>query len=438
MRTSRSLAANSVIRFLTESAVLGFGLVSGVVVARSLGPEGKGTLATLAFLFGVIGQTTPLGVDEASIILIGQRRASLQRALSAALPLMLVSAIVGMGLLVGMVSFQFGLEGSMAWTVVFACTLIPLVGCSFLFTGLLSSQEQIARTSLARMVARGVTLVVLIAFALSSPLTLTRSVAAEALGMAFGAAMLFRWLARENVSFRLSWDPTYLREAVPKGLQIQGGRVISNLADRVDLLFVLAISGRAATGQYSVALTVGHLVSHATFAMTFATFPRMASIQDDEEAMQLTKRACRFGLASALTTALALGAIVPSVLPRLFGDGFTPAVTPALLSLVGGIFWSSQLLLARAWAARGTTQLMLRAYGAGLVVMLALDLWLIPSFGITGAAAASVAGPVVGTIVCIREYKRALGTRFRVTDLIPRGEDFVALIKLPGELLRGR
>ena len=53
--------------------------------------------------------------------------------------------------------------------------------------------------------------------------------------------------------------------------------------------------------------------------------------------------------------------------------------------------------------------------------MVGLDFALIPTFGLEGAAIASVLGSIAGLVVCLIHLKRHLG--MELSALIPRGAD---------------
>jgi O-antigen/teichoic acid export membrane protein len=79
----------------------------------------------------------------------------------------------------------------------------------------------------------------------------------------------------------------------------------------------------------------------------------------------------------------------PVVLPLVYGDAFRDAVVPAWVLLVGLAGGGVTGVLTAFLSGSGRPGLGSAALGSGLVVTLALDIALIPAFGIVGAATAS-------------------------------------------------
>src|SRR5437870_1591443 len=95
-RIPSSLARNSAFRLTANVARLLLGLATGVMTARWLGPDDKGSLSTLLFvghvvLFYVCG----LGLGEAATVLVGRGAVSLQRAVSGSIGLLAPACGVG-------------------------------------------------------------------------------------------------------------------------------------------------------------------------------------------------------------------------------------------------------------------------------------------------------------------------------------------------------
>lgn len=91
------------------------------------------------------------------------------------------------------------------------------------------------------------------------------------------------------------------------------------------------------------------------------------------------------------------------LIPLLFGAAFNGTVMPLLYLLPGVLFLSAQTLLASYFAGKGRPVVNLYSTMAALVIVLALDLWMIPVWGASGAAIASSIAYAVG---CLYTYYR--------------------------------
>jgi hypothetical protein len=79
---------------------------------------------------------------------------------------------------------------------------------------------------------------------------------------------------------------------------------------------------------------------------------------------------------------------------------------------------------------------MFTSFALSTVVMVIGDLALIPSFGLTGAACAAVAGSFAGALICVLGYRRSEG--IRLSEVLPRSRDLASLARIALGLLPRR
>ena len=419
-----SVTIGSLSRFTAELAGAAFGLVTGAVTARVLGPTGKGELSTLSYLVALFAPACAFGLGEAIVALLGQRRVSLSRALSGASGLLLPAMTVGfVGVLLsgGVV---IGFEAHQSALVIAAGTL-PVITLVTVVGIVLDSQQRLVWHSLVRVgiaIATSFATVLLVAV---WHLGIAGGVAAILVGWGAGLCVLLGLLAATGALARPRWDRDFLRLALPLGVPVQMSYLLIVAAARVDLLIVLALRGKANAGVYSVALTLGQLVTYAPLGLAAAAFPRLALISA-ADAAPFAARVYRVGLAAAFVSGIGLAVIVPVVTPIAFGRDFSRATSPALILLGAGMLSAGQWMACRFMAARGHTRPLAESYGASLAAMVALDLALVPTVGIRGAAISSLFSSLLGLGVAVRRLQTNEGVASR--SLVPTSSDFVELL----------
>jgi len=414
---------------MSDAAHLLFGFASGVITARWFAPAGKGAFAALVSLVTLFATIASLGLGDAAVILIGRGEVSLRRMLSAiVVPVVVAAAMAGVALTF-FAGVQLGGQGpSLGHAVTAAGLCVPPVACFYVLSFIMNARERIVETSVLRGAVHLVNLIALLFLVILFQLHITGGLIAMGLAFALGSLVTLFLVRRMGATFRPTWDKPVLVRALRLGLVIEFANALLTVAARIDVFFVYALAGRASAGHYSVALTMGQLVTFASLALSFALFPRIAQMTE-AEGFGMVAQASRLGLATSLLSAAVLMVVIPVATPLAFGRAYSPAIGPALLLLVGGTLWAQQSLMARARTALGHTRLQLLAYGSTLVTMIVLDLLLIPKWGIMGAAAASMLSPTVGLVVCIKAYvphlKRS-GLSFR--DFIPGKQDLLVLL----------
>lgn len=257
-------------------------------------------------------------------------------------------------------------------------------------------------------------------------------------------AVLTLFLVRKVVTLRARVDREYLGQAVRYGWKANLTSTLTYLNHRIDLLVLMLVLVGVYTetgtnpdpdenleeaknlagiqvAYYSMAVTWAELVWHFPEAMRDLFFSKVAG-SSHEQARQLTPVLSRLGLLISLVGAVAIVLIIDPAMgfvtwlargnSSVWYDDWSEPVGMALWLLVPGTvgFTVSKVLQADL-AARNHLQTCVNAQVCVLVVMLGLDLWLIPEHGALGAAVASTAAYVIGTIWTLWAYGAQTGTR---------------------------
>jgi O-antigen/teichoic acid export membrane protein len=183
-------------------------------------------------------------------------------------------------------------------------------------------------------------------------------------------------------------DRALARTIVTFGLLGQVGGVVGLLNLRLDFIVLGSMAGPGPLGVYAVSSKFAELVKLPALAVTWVSYPRIAR-QGAVASMRMLRHQLPWlaglGIVGAGVIALSAGPL----LPALYGHEFVESVVPAVIIVVGlvaspaGGLASGYLLGTRR---PGTNSLV---QGVGLLATLALDLLLIPHFGVVGAAVAS-------------------------------------------------
>jgi O-antigen/teichoic acid export membrane protein len=215
-------------------------------------------------------------------------------------------------------------------------------------------------------------------------------------------------------------SPALARHVAAYGFRAQLGSIALLLNARLDFALVGAMVGPASLGIYAVASRYAELLRLPSLAMNYVLYPDYAR---DGGAVAADKaRAMLPGIGwvpAALAVPMALAA--PLVLPLFYGPAFKEAVLPACVLLIGLAGGGVVGVISAYLQGAGRPGLYSAAVGAGLPVTVALDLLLIPHFGVMGAAVASTAAYVTTTgvlVACFRVVTRAEGRAARAAGAV--------------------
>ncbi len=375
----------------SQVAALFLIVANAAIIARVLGPAGKGayTLATLAPT--VLGLLLGLGLGVANAFFAGSRRftvAQLTRnstgfaLLASAAGLMAVAVLARSGLLARL------LPGVPITVATLALTIFPLA----LFTGFLTSTLQgIGRIYAVNVVTLGqalANLLLTMAFVLLLGWGLPGAVLAFAGAAAVALLIAAHLLRADGGAYHPALESAVLRPALSFGLRGYIGNVLQFFNYRLDAFLVNAFLGPAGVGIYSVSVSLAEMLWYLPNAVSFVIFPRAARTRP-KEMNAFTPRVFRATLGLTALGGLALALLGPALIRLIYGPAFASAFLPLLALLPGVVLLGGAKVLTNEIAGRGHPLYNSLASALGLVLTVGLDLYLIPRWGVLGAAVAS-------------------------------------------------
>nr|WP_281067950.1 oligosaccharide flippase family protein [Arthrobacter stackebrandtii] len=397
---------------------MGLSLASAPIIARSLGPSGRGlTAAALAALI-IVPLIISFGYPMAVRRHVARHGVSgiLNRSRLLLLVLILPSWAIG---LVLSKSVLADLNTQAAFAFVIAMTCSPLAVSWILDSNVLIAQQRFGGYSTLNIVQPLVSIILIILAWITSNVTVEIVIWAQ-LGSSLAAFIVgllivpFEYSGENRVS---------ILPLIREGFSYSGSQIAEAASQRVDSILLLGIIGPYGTGIYSVAFTVASLPLALTQAVSGAIFKSAAS-NPDLSTGGLAPAALRASVVIGFASALTIGIASPLFIPFLFGPEFLPAVPIALLCLgatlalsVGGV--ASNLL-----AAFGKGWVMTAAQVGGLAINILLIFLLAPLLDETGAAIAKVVGCWVCLAVCLT------GLRITPRLLVPGTKDLSYSVRL--------
>jgi O-antigen/teichoic acid export membrane protein len=163
----------------------------------------------------------------------------------------------------------------------------------------------------------------------------------------------------------------------------------------VDREFVSWYKGNAEVGVYSAAVKIASVITFVMVAFRTA-WPAFAySIEDDREAKRTYSFVLTYLLAFTSWAALALGALAPWWVRLLTDPRYQRAEKGVALLAFAGAVYAGYVVLAIGSGRARKTQLNWVVTGAGAAVNVGLNFWLVPSYGMVGAAVSTVVAYVV-------------------------------------------
>lgn len=374
------------------------GTITGVLVARGLGPAARGELVIASAGPLLIGSLLILGLDEALVYRLAQSSTAADRgrvvgsALATGVALGLLATIVALVL-----QWQYfrPLSKLVDERTLLVYGTLPLIFVySQVVLATMRAREQYRLWNVCRATVPVTYLVLLLGLGADHYLSAASVLIAHyAANLGLALYLVGRLRLEERLSVELSSSAQLLSLGLKHHL-ISVGQFVNQ---RVDQVILARVVSAEQLGLYAVAVTYSSLALSVALAPAWHLFSR-ASRDGSIDATE-------FRLVQRSTTAgVALLAVVnvvcaPIIIPAVFGRTFAAAVTPAAILLLGGPALALSALRAAAWKASGRPVPAALAEGAGIVVTVVGLTVFSQKFGIIAAACTSVVA--YGTVAAV-------------------------------------
>lgn len=413
-------------------AVLIFG--TDIALARLLGPSAKGRFALVLLYSQLAALIVGWGTDQALAVVSGRDRATARHGFANAL---IWTAVVGGAAVVCSV-WLFGAPGDGPATGPLASLIPNLSGTQFLFAAVavpgelffgvglfaLLGRKRVVPYSLIRVIRRGVLLLMIVAAAAVARLSLDVALVLNLVALAMTAGTIL-WVAATDGIVGSRPSVTLLAEELHFGTRALPGSLAERLQFRADSFLINIILGVRETGIYSVTSGLAETLWYVPNALGTVMFSR--AVDPKADAGRIASVLTRTTLAVALATAIPAFIFGPRLVRFVYGSQFADAGVALRLILPGIVAYSVVAVLSRYITGRGKPGTGTLILVAGLVVNVAINLVLIPRYGIDGAAAASSVSYFVTAALTLVVFHRMSGRGWLET-LVIRRSDMVALI----------
>ncbi|MDP8237461.1 MAG: oligosaccharide flippase family protein [Candidatus Hatepunaea meridiana] len=210
--------------------------------------------------------------------------------------------------------------------------------------------------------------------------------------MAFAIASLSWWKAGLPIHVR----PMLLRRMVSFGIQSRVSIIFSYLIIYINILMISYFLSHQEIGYYSVAFVLVFVLWYFPSAVAKQLAPQIYQKENHNDS-ERTALLVRLGFTSSLTGAIILGVMGWLLIKLIFGEDFLPAYLVLIALLPGGVVIGSIMILSRDLFNRNYSKYTMIINIIGFVTITLFNLFLIPKYGITGAAiSASITFLLIG------------------------------------------
>jgi O-antigen/teichoic acid export membrane protein len=411
-----------------------FWALIGVITARALSVEGRGTYVSVVAIIGTVAGFTPSFTSAAAYYVSNKKRSEAEVASNGAL-LVLAAGVIQLAACVAGWAFYQG-EGRALFLVV-GVALFPGMARGAI-SGVFLGTSQVGRYNFAIYGQAYASFAALLVWVVllghrTTEGAVVAFIAGDYLSLA-GLVALQRswwgWLVHHPPDLGL------MRGIILFGLVTGLSGAVGILGGHADRLLVPALDSQEGLGIYASAVALVELIGLVAGAVSVASYARVGALSR-RAAADLTTRSVRHALPAVAGTALVVFVFAPLVIRVLYGSRYVDAAASLRILCFAAVLAAPSGLLGNYFVVQmGRPSITVMLAVAGLIVKAGLCVLLIPPMGYVGAAWATTASAAVGAFISTVLFLRVSGAQFRDMWRV-EWEDILSYVRLVRRVLRG-
>jgi O-antigen/teichoic acid export membrane protein len=391
-----------------DAAILITNLATGIIVARALGPSGRGELAATLLVAQIAAWLFSMGSSEAISYFQARRPQDGPRLLSSWLLVTVPLALIGIALTELLLPVVFAAQTDTAIDLARIYLLvIPIIAFQQIFSGMLLGDHDFFYYNVTRFLYPALAAAVYAACLLFDAFSVEAALIAN--GAAMGVALVisaYRSLRRHGLGRP---DRALLRHTFKYGVKAHAGSTAGLVNARLDLIVIPAFLTAASVGLYSIATNVTSIITTLTGTVALMALPIAAREQGAPRPILITLQTA---MGISLVLAIPLAVLAPVLLGLVYGSDFESAATALRLLLPGAVLAAGVNVLVAGLLAANRPLTVSAASGLAAALTIGGLIVFLPIGGITAAAIVTSVVYVVEFSLMAELYRRAVGIRW--------------------------
>lgn len=395
---------------LTRQVVVGFlQLATIVIIARLFGPEGNGIYAVALLLPSMLATFLNLGIGSANVYYLGSKQFSLRKVRRSCVKISITLSMLG--IVIGSLIIQFKadvffpeVDRSILWLALLSFPVSLILGfISSIFQGIQKFKE----FNIALLVQPVVMLTGVIGLAVFESVNLYNllliHIAGGLLSLLFSGICLHKYVRADEGR---SIEKNYSKPALSYGYKAHLSNVMAFVNYKADIFLVSFFLNPASAGIYVIAVQLTERLWIVSQAVSTVLLPRLSELSEEsDKRLQITPLISRLTLYSTALLSIGFAAIVYPLVKYIFGMSYIDAYLPLLILLPGVVLASAARILANDFAAQGRPELNLYASIFVVTCNIIGNVFLIPMYGLAGAAMATSIAYTINFLIKLELYR---------------------------------
>jgi len=401
--------------FITKVITLLLGLAITIVIARILGPEKKGIYSLAILIPSLLITFTDLGVGPATVFHISKKKYPLKQILGNNI---IFSILVGIfSIFIGLVIISiFGntfFAGIKKEYLFLALLLAPPQLLLIYTVSVLWGTQKIKEYNLIHILRTFIFFVLIGILLLKFHFEIKAIIITQIISFLVAEILLFFWAKTKTGGISFKFNKLYFKDSLKYGSKVYIANLFSFLHYRIDIFLINIFINPLAVGFYSIAVAIAEKFWLITNSMAIAFFPRVSSETNQKRLKEFTPLVYRNILFITLLGVIFLLLISRWIIILLFSEAYLNSVQPFNILLIGIIAISGWNILANDLMGRGKPEINTYISAGSVILNIILNIFLIPKFGIIGAAWATTISYTILNLITVVVYVKISGNKIR-------------------------
>ena len=415
--------------FTTNVFSMVLAMLAGIIIARRLGPDLRGYYGLIIFSVSILVSFGQLGTPTAIVYFTGRSKYPKEEILTF---ILVASLSIGSLLAITFLILYPMIPGKWA-NINREIMLIGIASTPFFFlqnfvSRFLLSMMKVRQSNLVNLIRSSLYLILVLILLLLLKGDLKASVISYSASI-ITASLIAIFVFTKDIKPALRIRSELVRDAFKYGFKAYMINTLNFLNYRLDIFLIQHFLSTSELSFYQIAVGLSEKLWYIPNALSAILFPTL--LMQKEFSTKLTEKVCRHSIFIMFIASIPVIIFARTLIALFYGNPYLPTVSALYSILLGIVLYPIFKFLTVDFAAREKLGIGIGASLAGVIVNLALNILLIPRYGIVGAGIATSVSYSLMSLILITTFTHVNKASLKDIILIKKEDfnDYRGLIK---------
>ena len=374
-------------------------LLQGMILLRFLGPEQQGIYALSILIPSFFFQFFNFSLEAPLISYLKLKKYHPFSFISSLTLVGLISGIIGYNLMLGFIFFCNNLIYPQFNPSYFLITMaiLPALLITYYYKSIMRASLHIKQFNIVDIAPKLLFLIVLLILISIYKLTVFEAIGTWIISNISSLILGIYFILKNKHNYKNISHNTFLK-LIKDGMKLHIGAITNILITRLDLIIINYYLSPADVGIYFVSITLAELIWFISSAVELTLHPFISNNPQEVDAIQKTTLVCRHVFYWSISIALIIGLFSTTLIKIYGGPEYLTAATALLIVLPGRLVFVIPKILTALWIRRQYFNMLTIISVICVSTNIILNILLVPSHGIIGAA---IASSITYLVICL-------------------------------------